>query len=121
MKYIIVLWFGSLWGFLAVMNGKRIFKEHPDNVFWSAHTFPLALIEVVLDVLFNIIFGTVMFLELPQYQKKEWLFSWRVQRHVDDATLGAPHSWRHPLALWWGSQLNIVDGEHIKGLLPWRM
>lgn len=102
------------------MNAKRIFTEHPDNYFWNIHTLPLALIEIVLDVLFNAVFGTVMFLELPQYQDREWRFSWRVQRHVDNAIFGSTTTWRHSVAIWWAKQLNVVDSAHINlaGIRP---
>lgn len=123
LKYILVIWFGAMWGFLAVMNAKRIFTEHQGNTFWEIHTLPLALIAVVLDVLFNLLFGTVMFLELPKYFAKEWLFSWRVQRHVEaymhgKVVDGKSATWRQKLALFWGKQLNIVDPRHIEYVGP---
>jgi len=66
----------STWIFyLAFMNLKRNKdKIHPiiRNLF-----IPLYVIALLLDVLFNITVGSLMFLERP----KEWLFTSRCERH----------------------------------------
>lgn len=49
-----------------------------------------AAVALVSDVLFNFVFGTVSFLELPQ----EWLFTYRCSRHLKD------RGWRGKIARW---------------------
>lgn len=66
--------------------------------FWLAVGYPA-------DIIFNWIWGTVIFRELP----REGTFSKRVQRHLDES-LG----WRLGRALEWGAVLNAVDHGHVR-------
>lgn len=59
---------------------------------------------VTMDVLFNVIVGSIIFREIP----REWLFTTRVQRHV------TADDWRRGKAYNWAQKLNKVDPGHVK-------
>lgn len=70
-------------------------------------------VGAICDTLFNWIYGTIIFRELP----KEWLFSSRVRRwcHRIDVL---PENWlmedkRYAHALLWKERLNRVEPGHI--------
>ena len=98
-KFILILWLGTVYSFVAVMNAKRLRIASRLTTFWYVHLLPLAVVGLVFDALFNILFGSVMFLERP----REWLFSARVQRHYKT------EGWRGRLAGFWKTQLNAID------------
>lgn len=98
-KLMVILWFGTVWSFVAVMNAKRLRIASRLTTFWYIHLMPLAVIGLVGDALFNILFGSVMFVERPH----EWLFSDRVQRHY------RTEGWRGRMAGFWAKNLNAVD------------
>jgi hypothetical protein len=79
--------------YLALMN----LVAHRDKLNWAAWLLagPTLVVGLIFDFLLNMIVGSILFLELPQYQNKEWLFTTRVSRHkyVDPAD-----SWREKLA-----------------------
>lgn len=67
------------WGaYLSVMNLMRV-KE---TMTWETKLFayPLAFVGVLSDFIYNVIIGTVLFLELP----REWLLTARLKRHLND-------------------------------------
>lgn len=97
--YAAGLWFGVHWAFVAIMAAKRVELTR----YWKVMLFPLAVAGLALDVLFNLTFGSVMYLELP----REWLFTKRCQRHVGD-----PGS-RGRMARFWAKQLNLFDPGHV--------
>jgi len=101
-KLAVVVWFGALWAFVAVMHARHIMTRAELSKFWKVNLAPLAVIGLLLDAAFNITFGTLFFRELP----KEWLFSSRVQRH-----------WRSDkndrMAVFWAARLNEIDAGHI--------
>lgn len=98
--------FLTLWSFVATMHIMHIMRREDVTLFWKVTLAPLALAGLILDwVLFNWIFGTIMFREIPQ----EFLFSSRVERHFrksDGRDLR--------VAEWWARQLNQIDSGHIK-------
>jgi hypothetical protein len=57
--------------------------------------YPLLIIGLIVDVIFNVVAGTIMFIEIP----KEFLFTTRVSR-LNDGT-----DWRGKLANWFCEQL----------------
>lgn len=62
------------------------------------------LIGVLADVLFNAIWGTVIFRELP----KEWLFTDRLKRHwrgTDERQMDRAKPW-----VW---RVNLIDPGHV--------
>src|SRR5688572_8958618 len=94
------LWLGVHWSYVAIMHakGKRLTK------YWRVMLYPLAIVGLVIDAAFNVVFGSLMFRELP----RELLFTSRCQRHArGDGS-------RQRLALWWAKQLNQFDPDHIK-------
>ncbi len=90
--------------FLSVMNVKR----HRDTMPTPAKflSYPLVAIFWPLDFLFNVLVGTVVFLDLP----RELLFTSRMGRYLHQ-----PGGWRFDWALWMcGNLLDFADpdGRH---------
>jgi hypothetical protein len=99
---VVGLWFGVHWAFVAVMHAKAVRAQL--SLYWKVMIYPLAAIGLVLDVAFNVVFGSLMFLELP----RELLFTSRCKRHFRGST-----GRRQRLAAWWGRQLNAFDPGHV--------
>ena len=106
---IILLIFGGLVQFwtmyLAVMNLKR----NRDKATTTAKVFayPMIAVGLIIDVLFNVFIGSLLFLELPQFDRL--LFTARLSYHKDDG------NWRQSIARWFCDNfLNPFDptGEH---------
>jgi hypothetical protein len=98
----VVLWLGVHRAFVAVMHARA--RRAELTVYWKINLWPLAAIAFVLDVAFNVTFGTLMYLELP----RECLFTTRCKRHFR-----GEEGWRQRLAVFWQKQLNILDPGHI--------
>jgi hypothetical protein len=96
---LLVVWFGVHWSFVAIMHAKS--ARDRLSRYWKVMLWPLVVIGLALDVAFNVVFGSLMFLELP----RELLFTSRCQRHAHKGSR---------LALWWAKQLNAFDPGHIK-------
>jgi hypothetical protein len=82
--------FFILWIFyLAVMNLKR------NELEISKYAKPLALmilyLGVLLDFIFNVVVGTLIFLQIP----RNWLFTGRLERNLE-----RKEGWRYSLAKW---------------------
>jgi len=91
--------------YLAVMNLKRN-KEHLTPIA-KLFAYPMLSVGLVADVLFNFIFGTILFLEPP----KELLMTTRLKRHLKDHK----KDWRDRNANWFCNNfLNPFDpsGNH---------
>lgn len=101
----VAVWFGVHWAYVAVVHAKAVSERDGLSLYWKVHLLPLAVIGLVLDALFNLTFGTVMFRERPH----ELLFSSRVQRHVRSGS-----GKRFGLAMFWARVLNAFDPDHIK-------
>lgn len=89
--------------YLAVMNLDR----RKDELTWKQKifTYPILWVGLLLDVSFNLIEGTVMFMELP----RETLFTPRCARHIHDP------GWRGSVVRFWCHNfLNPYDksGNH---------
>jgi len=98
--FVLIGWFGTVWGFVAVMNLKRIMVRAKLSLFWRVNLFPLGVVALLGDVVFwNFVLGTIMYAELP----REWTFSERVQRHY--RTKG----WRGKVSAFWAGRLNEID------------
>lgn len=100
----VVIWFGVHWCYVTVTHAKAVFERQGLSLYWKVHLLPLAAVGLVLDLAFNVVFGTIMFRELP----RELLFSSRVQRHVRNGGK------RFGLASFWARALNTFDPDHIK-------
>lgn len=97
-------------GFVYVMTVKGLMDrgyDLPEDMIANAYIW--LVVGTPNDVLFNLMKGTRIFKELPRWG--EWMFSSRVQRHVDESD-----GWRKETALSWALVLNAIDpsGEHIK-------
>lgn len=100
-----LIWYAVMILFIAAMHAKVVSRGPGLTLFWKVHTYPMAALGILLDAVFNLTFGTVMFAEIP----RELLFSTRVERHFRKGG-----DWRHLLALWWARQLNQMDPGHIR-------
>lgn len=87
--------------FLAVMALQWKWHELPTAI--RVLAIPAVLAAVILDVLFNVTIGSVLFLE-PPFQ---WTFSQRVGAYK------MADSWRKPIAVWICA--NLLDPFEIGG------
>lgn len=101
---LVALWFVVHWSFVAIMSAKAVRARGDLSTYWTVMLAPLAIASVVLDVAFNLTFGTLMYREWP----REWLFTTRCRRHAGGE---GP---RRKLAHWWAVQLNAFDPNHIR-------
>lgn len=74
--------------YLAVMSLKRARGELHGPI--KVIGYAIAFIGVVIDVIYNVIIGSIIFFEIP----KELLFTARCDRHIPQKT------WRGSLARW---------------------
>lgn len=84
------------WGlYLAVMA----LKANKPKLTTAAKVFayPLILVGILADTLYNLILGTILFLELP----RQWLLTDRLQSHLHE------DGWRGDLARWFCR--NLLD------------
>ena len=86
--------------FLGYPTVQRL-KEHRDQLGWISKVpvYFALFFGILADVIFNATWGTVVFREWP----KEWTFSERLQRHVNN-----------PRAAKWIFRVNLIDPGHIK-------
>lgn len=91
----IVMFTFYTWGaYLAVMNLMRVKETLTFET--KCFAYPLAAIGVISDFLYNVIVGTIIFVELP----REYLLTKRLKRHLErDNWRGAMSRWlcRHLL------------------------
>ncbi|HEY0721690.1 MAG TPA: hypothetical protein VGE50_10620 [Gammaproteobacteria bacterium] len=99
--------FAAMWlQYLAVMN----LKENRSKLTVAAKlwAYPMLIVGVLSDVLFNLAIGTVVYVELPH----ELLFTTRCNRHIGEK------GWRGNVARWFCR--NFMDpfdpaGNHCDG------
>lgn len=93
--------FIGLWILFA--NLVTIKNKYEDTMpMWGQHLFRyfVALPFIILDVLFNIVYGTVMFLRLPRGRGwKGWTFTERCSLILEEEWSSENKSWRFKLAL----------------------
>ena len=93
--------FMAIWLFTGGIHAKQMLEKGLMDGFLKWAYAPLVACVILLDVVFNVIWGTLIFREWPQ----EWLFTDRVKRHMlyrDNAT-----------AHRWAVRLNYVDPGHV--------
>jgi hypothetical protein len=100
------LWFAVHWLYVIATSAKRAVEEDRLTVYWWCILAPAALTGLVLDCLFQLTFGWVMFLETPF--RGGWLFSGRVKHHFRRSD-----GWRLRLAQFFARNLNVFDPTHI--------
>ena len=97
-------WFVLLWGFVLAMHVKHLRDSGTAlSWFWFVNLLPIVAVAVLLDFSFNMVAGTIMYLELPH----ELMFTSRCKRHVSD------EGWRGSVARWWQRQLNQISKGHV--------
>ncbi len=106
---LFALWLFMVWTFPSMVQAKRMYKEGRLIGFWRRWLIPLAILFLIADFLFNVTFGSAMFKELPKWRDKEFMFTSRVQRHVDYSS-GRDLA----TAMIWAQRLNAVDPGHIR-------
>lgn len=81
-------------------------KSHREQFNWTVQIpiFVAFIVGLFADVLFNAIWGTVIFRELP----REWIFTDRLKRHWrgDDSK-------QRRRAAPWVRQVNLIDPGHV--------
>lgn len=101
----------TLWFFyLAIMNLKRVKDSGRMTKFAYIVALPMAAFGYVLDIVVNIVIGSILFLELPHY--KRLTLSARMSYHYEPDS----DKWRSKLANWLAR--NLLDaydpsGQHI--------
>lgn len=72
---------------------------------------PVVAFGLVLDITWNVVFGSMLFLQVPWYPGSghplKWTFTRRLRYWKDDPT------WRGKQARWWASHLNPFDPGHV--------
>lgn len=105
----------ATWGFyVMVMNLIRVKQNMP--LFSKLLAYPVAFVGIIMDVLLNVIIGTILFVELPKV--RHLLFTARLQEHIDDFRLSTEpatglRKWRHNVAIW--ICVNLLDPFDSKG------
>lgn len=84
------------WGwYLSIMHLKTARNQGKLTKTAKVIAYPWLVIGLLVDVLFNLVVGTLVFAELP----REFLFTTRVSRLNDDG------GWRGKLSRWFCSEL----------------
>lgn len=76
--------------FLALMSVAAAKDRKALSLPVKIMVYPVLYLAVALDVLFNLTWGTILFLDVPQ----EWMFTARITR------LGRDFEWRGAVARW---------------------
>ena len=63
----------------------RVMLKEKLGLVWYG-LYPLFIAGLFMDVLFNLIIGSLYFGELPKLKNKEWLFTSRCQRHLKESS-----------------------------------
>lgn len=99
-----VSFFVAIWMFTAGIHAKQMFeKGHIDGLLTWVYA-PLVVVVILVDVFFNISWGSIIYQERP----KEWLFTTRTKRHINDS-----HGTILKRAETWKNRLNWIDPGHI--------
>lgn len=89
--------------FLAAANAKRINDTVGLTLFWRIICVPLVAVFILYDVAFNLVCGTLMYLEFPHWG--EWTFSARTRREYRTGNV---------VARFWRRQINLFLPGHIE-------
>ena len=95
-------------GFVYLATAQRLLKKGILPLDMKLIAYIWLIVGYPSDVLFNWTRGTWMLRELP----KEFLFTSRIQRHVDEGDLSEK-------VILWARILNEIDPGHIKRLPSW--
>lgn len=101
--YLYVTWFL----FVGIMNMKRARDEGKISKTATILAYPWLILGYAMDILGNIVFCTVIFLELPH----EYTITSRLKKHKNDT------NWRGSVARWVNGALLSCgfdpDGDHL--------
>lgn len=100
--YVLLYLYGFFLGFLAYSSAKQAWFRLKIGV--RVLLIPAFLFFGLIDVVFNITAGTLLFLEVP----RDLTFSQRCSRHLCDA------GWRGKVANAFAVPLNAIDPNHIR-------
>ena len=96
--------------YVYVMRLKRIRDNGGLSLAQKVIGYPVAVVAVILDWVFNLTVGTVLYHELPHYPTE--LFTQRLQRALDNP--GEYAGYRLALAHWLKPILNRHDKDHLE-------
>lgn len=105
-RYPFVSLFVAVWLFTGGIHAKQIYEKKQADSFLLWMYAPLVMVVILLDVLFNATWGSLIYRELP----KEWLFTTRTKRHYY-----GQNSSQHQIdaAERWAYRLNAIDPGHV--------
>ena len=113
----------TFWLFHGAVHAKGMMERGELDSFSTWMWSPGVVVVLLLDFTWNVLWGSIIFRELPQLHKKEVLFSSRVQRMCDQyefdrefgtATNKALTKAQQDAALVWAMRLNRIDPGHIR-------
>lgn len=100
-QFFVTTFFLAVWMFTAGIHAKQMAENDMLDGFLKWTYAPLVICVLLLDVIFNFIWGSLIFREVP----KEWLFTKRVSRHL--------RTGNKKVALTWANRLNKIDPGHV--------
>lgn len=102
--FIINTFFLAIWLFTGGIHAKGMYERGKLDGFLKWAYAPLVVVVIVLDVVFNVIYGTVIYRETP----REWLFTTRTKRHLNNSI-----GHQFEAAKRWAYRLNAIDPGHV--------
>ncbi len=95
--------FVAIWLFTAGIHAKQMNDNDKLDGFLRWIYAPLVMVVILVDVFFNITWGSIIYREIP----KEFLFTTRTKRHLNS------QGDQLEAAKVWASRLNAIDPGHI--------
>ena len=100
---VFALYFLGLWiAYANLMVLKNNYEDKFPEWLKKLLTYGLGVPFILLDVLFNVIYGTLMYLELPDFKNCHWkylpTFTERCSRHLHAEWSRPSKTWRFKLA-----------------------
>jgi hypothetical protein len=109
-RWPVIIVFVGVWTFTAGIHAKGMWERGDIDSFFKWIYSPLIVVVLILDILFNLTVGTIVFRELP----REMLFTTRVKRHYRNVTReGKPKGSNYKTAVKWAIRLNWIDPGHV--------
>jgi hypothetical protein len=99
-----VSFFVAIWLFTGGIHAKQMVeKGEIDQLLLWVYS-PLVMTVILVDVFFNLTWGTIIYRELP----REFLFTTRTKRHIGDSA-----GRNYLAARRWAFRLNAIDPGHV--------
>lgn len=99
--YAILFVYFTLGLYWSVMHLEHLYKSNKLSTLNKTIVIPWLVFFLLIDFILNAVIGTILFLEPPRYDKKEWLFTGRVSR------LNNKLNWQGKIARW--ICINLLD------------